>query len=240
MEVAGSCGRGSTYGKFAESVGRVGTRKRVTCVAHGPTSPPTTSVWFDDDTKAYFLENFVYLLKQQMSNVNRHSEITEVWVNVGIREVQGFLMARRRRVSAGSHKGPWRWPYHARNVAVDHWLSAHRYFPPPFAPMEVDFKQLASEGSDLSSLPPMTSEQPPPALPAAQAGKVSSGGTRRHQVLTHARLEDTGQHRAFFVDLCSKDKQVIWQLGEAHAHAECRYNKVGPVCLASCSLEPTC
>ena len=65
----------------------------------------------------------MYLLYQPMSGVNSHSEIAEDWVIVDLREVQGFLVIGRPSISAGGLKGPWWGPYHARDMAINNWLS---------------------------------------------------------------------------------------------------------------------
>ena len=115
-----------------------------------PASPPTGE-WFEEEGRAFRLEDFNYLVGLQLSDVNRRTGATEVWVVKDIRVVSNCLVARRQRVENRRTHGPWLGPFHVRDIAVNHWLSSVRGEASlAFAPQEVDLKRL---GKDPFSCP---------------------------------------------------------------------------------------
>ena len=87
------------------------------------------------------MQDFNYLVGQQLSDVNRRTGATEVWVVKDIRVVSNCLVARRQRVENRRTQGPWLGPFHVRDIAVNHWLSSVRGEASlAFAPQEADLK----------------------------------------------------------------------------------------------------
>ena len=87
---------------------------------------PPTGQWFEEEGRAFSSQEFEYLVGQQMSDVNRRTGTTEVWLVQDVRVVNNYLVARRRRLEKSRTQGPWQGPYHVRDIAVNHWLSSVR------------------------------------------------------------------------------------------------------------------
>ena len=99
------------------------------------------------------MQDFNYLVGQQLSDVNRRTGATEVWVVKDIRVVSNCLVARRQRVENRRTHGPWLGPFHVRDIAVNHWLSTVRgeaFL--AFAPQEVNLKKLGKGPLKQSAL----------------------------------------------------------------------------------------
>ena len=116
-----------------------------------PASPPTGQ-WFEEEGRDFRLEDFNYLVGLQLSDVNRRTGATEVWVVKDIRVVSNCLVARRQRVENRRTQGPWLGPFHVRDIAVNHWLSSVRSETSlAFAPQEVDLKRPGKGPLKLSA-----------------------------------------------------------------------------------------
>ena len=85
---------------------------------------PPSGQRFENGGRAYSLQDFAYLVGKQVSDVNRRSGATVVWVIKDVCVREGYLVARRRRLTGAKASGPWQRPYHVRDVAVKHWLSS--------------------------------------------------------------------------------------------------------------------
>ena len=66
----------------------------------------------EEEGRAFRLEDFNYLVGLQLSDVNRRTGATEVWVVKDIRVVSNCLVARRQRVENRRTHGPWLGPFH--------------------------------------------------------------------------------------------------------------------------------
>ena len=70
---------------------------KLLAILTAPASPPTGQ-WFEDEGRAFSMQDFIYLIGQLMSDVNRRTGATEVWMVKDIRVVSNYLVARRQRV----------------------------------------------------------------------------------------------------------------------------------------------
>ena len=78
-----------------------------------------------------------------MSDMNRRTGATDVWVIKDVRLSRDLLVARRQRLTGSWLSGPWQSSYHVQDLASNQWLSSQPDQPAlAFAPQEVDFKRL--------------------------------------------------------------------------------------------------
>ena len=62
--------------------------------------------WFEVDDRTYSLQDFNYLVGQQVSDVNRRTGATEVWILKDVRVVEDCLVAHRQRLIRSRLSGP--------------------------------------------------------------------------------------------------------------------------------------
>ena len=90
-----------------------------------------------------------------MSDVNRRTGVTEVWLVQDVRVANNNLVASRRRLEKSRTQGPWQGAYHVRDIAVNHWLSSVRGVEAlAFAPQEVDLKKFGKKGTQKTAVSP--------------------------------------------------------------------------------------
>ena len=116
----------------------------VLAILTAPASPPSGQ-WFEDEGRTFSLLDFAYLVGKEMSDVNRRTGASERWL------VKDVWMARRMRLTGTRVIGPWLGPYHARAIAVNHWMSStcgEKAL--AFMPKEVDLTKLGKKGPPTS------------------------------------------------------------------------------------------
>ena len=121
------------------------------------------------------------IVGKQVSDVNRWSGATEVWVVKDFCIREDYLAARRQRLTEAKASGSWRGPYHARDMAVNRLPSSQPGEPAmAFAHLEGDFKRLHQGGTPGKQ----TASAPPSVMPRA-----SQEGTQRQREIALSRRD---------------------------------------------------
>ena len=150
----------------------------VLAILTAPASPPSGH-WFEDEGRTFSLLDFTYLVGLEMSDVNRRTGATELWVVKNVRVLNNYLVARWQRSLGARGNGPRLRPCHVRDVAVNHWLSSTRGETAlAFAPQEADLKKLGKKGAPIKPVPA-----------AATVLTLIKLGTRRQQEMDLRRRE---------------------------------------------------
>ena len=151
---------------------------RVLAILTAPASPPSGQ-WFEDEGRTFSLQDFAYLVGQQMSDVNRRTGATEVWLVKDVQVLENYLVAQRQRMTGARGSGPWLGPYHVRDIAVNHWLSSTLGKTAlAVAPLKADLKKPDKKGLPNKSV-----------STASAVSALIQKGTKRWQEIALRRRE---------------------------------------------------